>query len=192
MSIYGYARVSTREQNLDSQIYALKAYGCDYIYKEVQSGSLSKRNELEKVIDKLKKGDTLVIFKLDRLSRGTHHLLELMEFFKSNDIKFVSIQNNIDTSTSMGMFFFTIMGAFAEMERELIRERVYAGIAAARINGKNLGRPPINKNKELVIELYTSTDLSISYIARKAEVSRATVYRYLRKEAIPLKNKTFS
>lgn len=82
MKTYGYARVSTHEQNLDSQIYALKQYGCNKIYTEVQSGRNSKRNELDKVIKKLKSGDTLVIFKLDRLSRGTKHLLELMEFFK--------------------------------------------------------------------------------------------------------------
>ena len=187
MKTYGYARVSTREQNLDSQLYALKKYGCDEIYIDIKSGRQSKRSELEKLIKRLEKGDTLVIFKLDRLSRGTKHLLELMDFFKQKNIHFVSIQNSIDTTTSMGMFFFTIMGAFAEMEAELIRERVFAGLQVAKEKGKVFGRPPINKNKELVILLYTTTTRSVTDIAKEAGVARSTVYSYLRCENIPLR-----
>ena len=187
MKIYGYARVSTKEQNLDSQIYALKKYGCEKIYVDIKSGRQSKRSELDKLIKILDKGDTLVIFKLDRLSRGTKHLLELMDFFKEKNINFVSIQNSIDTTTSMGMFFFTIMGAFAEMEAELIRERVSAGLQVAREKGKSFGRPPVNKNKELVIQLYTTTTKSITEIAKEAKVARSTVYRYLNRENISLR-----
>lgn len=187
MSVYGYARVSTHDQNLDSQLLALRQYGCSKIYTEVQSGRTKHRNELDNLLKQLTAGDTLVIFKLDRLSRGTKHLLDLMDYFEQKEINFVSIQNHIDTSTSMGRFFFTIMGAFAEMEAELIRERVFAGLKAAKENGKQLGRPPVNKNKDLVINLYQNTDFTITHIAKETEVSRNTVYRYLNAENIPLK-----
>lgn len=189
MAILGYARVSTHYQQLDSQLAALKHYGCDRIYTETESGRNEKRVELNKVLNELQSGDTFVIFKLDRLSRGTKHLLILMEEFKQRNIHFISIQNNINTTTSMGRFFFTIMSAFAEMEAELISERVISGLNAARNNGKQLGRPPVNKNIEMVLDLYTNTDLSIAKIARTAEVSRSTVYRYLEKNNIPLKYK---
>lgn len=187
MAIIGYARVSTNYQTLDSQLLALKKFGCDTIYTEIESGRNLKRTELNKVLRRLKPGDTLVIFKLDRLSRGTKHLLELMDYFLKNDIHFISVQNNIDTTTPMGRFFFVIMGAFAEMEADLIRERVCAGLEAARERGKILGRPPLDKNLTLVIDLYTTTNLSISSIAKKAGISRNTVYRYLKKSNIKLK-----
>ncbi|EMW5328263.1 recombinase family protein [Enterococcus faecalis] len=188
MAIIGYARVSTTYQQLDSQLLALNKFGCEKIYTEVESGRNTQRSVLSKVIKRLKEGDTFVIFKLDRLSRGTKHLLELMDYFQKKGIHFISIQNNIDTSTSIGRFFFTIMGAFAEMEAELIRERVLAGLDAAKQNGKTLCRPAVNKNIELVLQLYQETDLSIQKIAQAASVSRPTVYRYLRKKNIPLRS----
>ncbi|NSQ65222.1 recombinase family protein, partial [Enterococcus faecalis] len=148
MKIVGYARVSTAHQQLDSQIYALESFGCDIIFKEYESGRLNNRSQLSQALESLSPGDTFVIFKLDRLSRGTKHLLSLMEFFNENQINFISIQNNIDTSTSIGKFFFTIMSAFAEMEADLIRERVISGLQAAKENGVTLGRPVKNKNIE--------------------------------------------
>lgn len=187
MAIIGYARVSTNYQQLDSQLLALNQFGCDKIYTEIDSGRSTKRNELNKVLRRLKRGDTLVIFKLDRLSRGTKHLLELMDRFEKKGIHFISIQNNIDTTTSIGRFFFTIMGAFAEMEAELIRERVLAGLAAAKENGKTLGRPATNKNLDLVVKLYTETTLPLTEIANQTDLSRSTVYRYLKNENIPLR-----
>ncbi|WP_270281574.1 recombinase family protein [Enterococcus faecalis] len=187
MKIVGYARVSTPHQQLDSQIYALKSFGCDIIFKEYESGRLNNRSQLSQALESLSPGDTFVIFKLDRLSRGTKHLLSLMEFFNENQINFISIQNNIDTSTSIGKFFFTIMSAFAEMEADLIRERVISGLQAAKENGVTLGRPVKNKNIEQVIDQYLYTDKSITQISIENDISRPTVYRYLKTRNVPLR-----
>ncbi|ANZ99305.1 resolvase [Carnobacterium divergens] len=189
MKTIGYARISTSHQQLDAQINALTKYGCDKIFTEQESGRKTKRRQLDKAIASLEKGDTFVIFKLDRLSRGTKHLLSLMEFFNEAEINFVSIQNNIDTSTSMGKFFFTIMSAFAEMEAELIRERVLSGLEAAKEKGITLGRPIENKNLKTVIDQYMNTDLSITEIAKLNQISRPTVYNYLKRENIPKRSK---
>lgn len=187
MKIVGYARVSTTHQQLDSQIYALENFGCDIIFKEYESGRLSNRSQLSLALKSLSPGDTFVIFKLDRLSRGTKHLLSLMEFFTENQVNFISIQNNIDTTTSIGKFFFTIMSAFAEMEADLIRERVISGLQAAKENGVTLGRPVKNKNIYQVIDQYLHTDKSITRIALDNDISRPTVYRYLKRKNIPLR-----
>ncbi|EME7219333.1 recombinase family protein [Enterococcus faecium] len=185
--IVGYARVSTHYQNLDSQIFALKQYGCTKIYTEKESGRNIKRKELDRAISTLKKGDTFVTFKLDRLSRGTKHLLTLMDYFHENDINFISIQNNIDTRTSMGKFFFTVMSAFSEMEADLIRDRVLSGLENAKQNGKKLGRPPLDKNEQEVIHQYLTTDKTITVIAKENDISRPTVYKYLKKNNVSLK-----
>lgn len=185
MKTIGYARVSTVHQQLDSQLNALKQYGCTEIYTEFDSGRNTQRKELASALDSLESGDTFVIFKLDRLSRGTKHLLGLMEEFNDRNINFISIQNNIDTSTSMGKFFFTIMSAFAEMEAELIRERVLSGLDAAKAKGKILGRPVENKYIDEVINDYLNTTLSVVEIAKKYNISRPTVYNYLQRKSIP-------
>ncbi|MGX7244475.1 recombinase family protein [Enterococcus quebecensis] len=181
MAIIGYMRVSTHQQKFDSQQKALEKYGVDLIYKECESGRKTSRSELNKVLTLLQPGDTLVIFKLDRLSRGTKQLLNLLEEFDRRNIHFVSIQNNIDTTTPMGRFFFTVMGAFAEMEAELIRERVIAGLEAARENGKQLGRPPRTKEVKKALELYTGSNLSVPEIAKKCNLSVPTVYNHIKK-----------
>lgn len=188
MKIVGYARVSTEHQQLDAQLNALKKFGCKKIYNETESGRKTRRPQLDKAIQTLKPGDTFVIYKLDRLSRGTKQLLTLMDYFNENNINFISIENNIDTSTSMGKFFFTIMSAFAEMEAELIRDRVLSGLEAAKEKGVTLGRPPKNKNIDTIIKQYTETTLSISEIARQNNLSRPTVYRYLQKYNIENRN----
>ncbi|MGC2990375.1 recombinase family protein [Enterococcus faecalis] len=185
MKTIGYARVSTAHQQLDSQLNALKQYGCTKIYTEFDSGRNTQRKELINALNDLEPGDTFVIFKLDRLSRGTKHLLGLMEEFNDRNIHFISIQNNIDTSTSMGKFFFTIMSAFAEMEAELIRERVLSGLDAAKAKGKVLGRPVENKNIDEVIKDYLNTNLSVVEIAKKYNISRPTVYNYLQRKKVP-------
>lgn len=185
MNIIGYARVSTIHQQLDSQLNALEKYGCTQIYAEFDSGRNTERKELARALNALEPGDTFVIFKLDRLSRGTKHLLGLMEEFSERNINFISIQNNIDTSTSMGKFFFTIMSAFAEMEAELIRERVLSGLDAAKANGKTLGRPIENKHIDKVIDDYLNTSLSVVEIAQKYNLSRPTIYKYLERKKIP-------
>ncbi|MFK4567623.1 recombinase family protein [Enterococcus sp. UD-01] len=184
MAVIGYMRVSTHYQKFDSQEQALKDYGVDLIFKEHESGRKSSRNELNKALNRLKSGDTFVIFKLDRLARGTKQLLVLLEHFNEQNINFVSIQNNIDTSTPMGRFFFTIMGAFAEMEAELIRERVLAGLNAARKKGVVLGRPPLVSQVNEALRLYHSTSISAEEIARRCDISISTLYHHLRKEGI--------
>lgn len=184
MTVIGYMRVSTHQQKFDSQKKALEHYGVDIIYKERESGRKNSRNELNKVLKHLQAGDTLVIFKLDRLSRGTKQLLCLLEEFERREIHFVSIQNNIDTTTPMGRFFFTIMGAFAEMEAELIRERILAGLDAARENGKQLGRPPRTKEVAKALELYSTSSLSVTEIAQKCDLSVPTIYNHIKKQKI--------
>lgn len=182
MTTIGYMRVSTPHQKFDSQQKALEKYGVDIIYKECQSGREKARCELSKAINQLQPGDTFVIFKLDRLARGTKQLLNLLEEFDQKNINFVSIQNNIDTSTPMGRFFFTIMGAFAEMEAELIRERVLAGLEAARANGKQLGRPPRINEVQKALNLYNNSDLPVAEIAKQCNISAPTVYKHIQKQ----------
>ncbi|MBP1040047.1 recombinase family protein [Vagococcus sp. BWB3-3] len=185
MTVIGYMRVSTPQQKFDSQERALQKYGVDIIYQEHVSGTNSNRKELNKALALLKTGDTFVIFKLDRLARGTKHLLSLMDEFEKRGINFVSIQNHIDTTTPMGKFFFTVMGAFAEMEAEIIRERVKSGLDAARENGKTLGRPTREKAATKAVQLYLTTDLTVAAIAKKCRISVPTLYNYLAQENIP-------
>lgn len=187
MAIIGYARVSTAHQKLDSQLDALNEYGVDKIYQEYDSGRNKNRVVLEELLAQLKSGDTLVIFKLDRLARGTQHLLKLLEDFEERQINFVSIQNHIDTTTPMGKLIFTIMGAFAEMEAALIRERVLAGLKTARSKGVKLGRPSITNQIDEAIELYMDTDLTTQEIVAQSGVSVATLYRHINKRQLPLR-----
>lgn len=180
MAKIGYMRVSTCQQKFDSQEKALKEFGVDRLFKEYGSGKNINRSELNKALASLSPGDTFVIFKLDRLSRTTRQLLFLIEEFENRNIQFVSIQNHIDTSTPMGKFFFTIMGGFAEMEASLIRERVLAGIEAAREKGVTLGRPRQVKNALKAVDLYQTTNMPVKEIAEKCHISIPTLYKYLR------------
>lgn len=181
MAVIGYMRVSTHFQKFDSQLQALNDYGVDQIFQEYESGRKSYRSELNKALNILEPGDTFVIFKLDRLARGTKQLLALLERFDELNINFVSIENNIDTSTPMGRFFFTIMGAFSEMEAELIRERVLAGLHAARANGVVLGRPPLVTQVNEALKLYYNTNISIEEISNRCGIATSTIYHHLRK-----------
>lgn len=187
MAVIGYARVSTNHQKLDSQIAALNNYGVDRIYTEFKSGRKANRIILEEMLDSLKPGDTLVIFKLDRLARGTKHLILLLEDFNLRKINFVSIQNNIDTSTPMGRMVFTIMSAFSEMEAELIKERVVAGLDVAKSKGIQLGRPPLDNRLEKALKLYENSNTPVTEIASSCHLSKASIYRHIRKRNIRLR-----
>lgn len=187
MAIIGYARVSTTHQKLDTQLVAFEEYGVDTIYKEYESGRKKNRPVLEQLLKELAPGDTLVILKLDRLARGTQHLLKLLDFFETHNINFVSIDNHIDTSTPMGKLIFTIMGAFAEMEACLIRERVMAGLEVARQKGVKLGRPSKINNIERALYLYQHTDHEISHIVTECEITPPTLYRHLAKRKMALR-----
>lgn len=186
----GYARVSTADQNLDLQISALKNAGCEYIYKEKKS-SVAERPELDKMMNYLREGDQLVVWKFDRLARSLKHLISLIDELQSKKIEFMCLTNNIDTKTPMGMCFLHIVGAFAELERNLIIERTKAGLTAARNNGVTLGRPRgVNDNRKVVVnaacDLYKQ-GMSTIDISKSLKISSATLYRYLKGAGIRLR-----
>lgn len=138
----GYARVSTAEQNLSLQVSALKAAGCNVIYKDAGvSGAKCSRPALDRALDALCEGDTLIVWRLDRLGRSLKRLIELNDDLRSRDAYFESLTEKIDTSTAMGEFVFHILGAVAQLEREVIRERTLAGMAEAAKEGRFPGRP---------------------------------------------------
>ncbi|MDQ0676565.1 DNA invertase Pin-like site-specific DNA recombinase [Pseudarthrobacter siccitolerans] len=139
----GYARVSTRDQNLDLQINALKKAGCDKIYEDQISGTTSQRPGLDQALDTLRDGDTLVVWKLDRLGRSVKDLLEFAGGLNNRGVGFVSLTDAIDTTTVSGRFFFNVMASLAQMERELMVERTQAGLRAAREQGRVGGRKRI-------------------------------------------------
>src|ERR687891_507227 len=137
----GYARVSTGEQTLDLQLDALKAARCSKVYTETASGAKADRPMLDEVLGYLRKGDTLVVWRLDRLGRSLQHLIEVVAALAERGIGFKSLAEQIDTTTPGGKLIFHVFGALAEFERDLIRERTHAGLAAARARGRNGGRP---------------------------------------------------
>lgn len=180
--IFGYARVSTQEQNLDLQIDALNKYGVDKIFEEKISGTMTKRPVLDELMRYLRPGDTLVIYKLDRLGRRVRGLINLVEEFKKNNINFVCLQERIDTTTPTGTFVFYVLCAIAQMERDIISERTKAGLAAARARGRKGGRPRVpEKDIQKAIKMYESNSFAVSEIQKITGISRTTLYTYLRK-----------
>ena len=180
----GYARISTLSQNLDLQKDALEKAGCKKIYVEQMSGSSRIRPELEKTLEMLRNGDTLVVWRLDRLGRSLKHLIELISKLEQREIGFKSLMESMDTTTSGGKLVFHIFGALAEFEHNLIRERTSAGLAAARARGRNGGRPLKldEKKRELAIKLYNERERSIKEICQIMGVSKPTLYSYIHKQ----------
>ena len=181
--LIGYARVSTHDQNLDLQKDALEKAGCKKIYVEQMSGSSRIRPELEKTLEMLRNGDTLVVWRLDRLGRSLKHLIELISKLEQREIGFKSLMESMDTTTSGGKLIFHIFGALAEFEHNLIKERTSAGLAAARARGRNGGRPLKldEKKRELAIKLYNERERSIKEICQIMGVSKPTLYSYIHK-----------
>ena len=179
--LLGYARVSTADQNPDLQHDALKAAGCYRIFVDTASGALDERPALAKVLDQLRPGDTLVVWKLDRLGRSLRHLIDTIAELERRDIGFRSLQENIDTTTPGGKLIFHIFGALAEFEREIIRERTLAGLASARARGRRGGRPPSMTPTKLALarQMYDSRQHTLAEISRTLGVSRASIYRHL-------------
>lgn len=181
MTKIGYARVSARDQNLEAQQDELTAAGCARIFADRASGKLERRPELDKALDYLREGDQLVITKLDRLGRSARHLLDLSDLLKDRGIDLQVLNLGIDTRTAAGKLFFTILGGFAEFERELISERTLDGLAAARARGRNGGRRPKLTAAQLAEarRLYDSREHTVQHIADLFRVSRTTLYRHL-------------
>src|SRR5450755_496031 len=181
--LIGYARVSTHDQNLDLQLDALVKAGCDvtHIYKDTISGAKTERKGLEDALSHLRAGDTLVVWRLDRLGRTLKQLIELINDFNAKEVGFKSLQENIDTTTSGGKLVFHIFGALAEFEREVTRERTTAGLKAARARGRLGGRPRAldAKKAALAQSLYDSREHSIADICATLRISRATLYKYI-------------
>lgn len=176
---FGYARVSTNEQSLDIQVQKLKDAGCDEIFSEKASGAKNDRKELNRLLEKLRKGDTVCVVRLDRLGRRMIKLAEMITDFKERGINFESLDNNLDTSTPIGMLMFNICAAFSEMERELIKERVQAGVDAAKAKGRIGGRPrTLTKEKsEQLRRLKKSGEFSVTQMCEMIGVSRSVYYR---------------
>lgn len=176
----GYARVSTVDQNLNLQIDALEKAGCEKIFTDTASGALDARQGLIDAVEYCRAGDSLIVWKLDRLGRSLKHLIETVNRLQSKGIGFVSLQENVDTTTSGGKLVFHLFGALAEFERELIRERTQAGLKAARARGKLGGRPKklTAKQIEMAQKLMKDPSNPIREICATLKISRATLYRY--------------
>lgn len=178
---YGYARVSTQEQNLDRQIDMLNGIGCDEILTEKITGIKGLRPQLNRLKDKLRPGDTVYIESWSRLGRSTKDLLDQVEWFEQHDVKLVSLKENFDTSTPQGKLMLTVFHAFAEFERDLISQRTQEGLKSARARGRMGGRPKKNKKDvENALKLYDSREYSIKDICRMTGVSQSTLYRYIK------------
>jgi DNA invertase Pin-like site-specific DNA recombinase len=180
--LIGYARISTADQTLALQQDALKSAGCDQIYTDTASGSSAERTGLEQALSHLRKGDTLIVWRLDRLGRSLRHLIDTITALDARGIGFRSITEAIDTTTSGGKLVFHIFGALAEFERDIIRERTNAGLQAARARGRLGGRPkrqPSSRKIAMAKALYADKTNSVQEICKTLGISRATLYRYL-------------
>jgi DNA invertase Pin-like site-specific DNA recombinase len=177
----GYARVSTADQNLDLQNDALDSAGCENIYTDKMSGAKTARPGLDQILSVLRKDDTLVVWKLDRLGRSLKHLIQVMNILDERGIYFKSVQESLDTSTPGGKLIFHVFGALAEFERDIIRERTLAGLAAARARGRKGGRPRklSKKQVEMAKNLMKDISIPIAEICKTLGVSKATLYRYV-------------
>src|SRR5437660_12709698 len=188
--LIGYARVSTQEQTLHLQKDALEKIGCSKIFTDTISGATTERKGLEEALAYVRAGDSLVVWKLDRLGRSLKHLIETITALNNRKIGFQSITENIDTTTSGGKLIFHIFGALAEFERDIIRERTKAGLTAARARGRLGGRPKakaLNTAKKITLaqSLYNDKNNTIDEICKTLNISRATLYRYINTEEKP-------
>jgi DNA invertase Pin-like site-specific DNA recombinase len=180
----GYARVSTAEQHLHLQVDALTAAGCCRVFTDTASGAagaLAARPELDRLLDQLRPGDTLVVWKLDRLGRSLRHLVDTITALADRGVGFRGLQEQVTTTTAGGKLVFHIFAALAEFERDLIRERTQAGLAAARARGRRGGRPSVMTSDKIAVarKMYGSRQYTVAAIAKTLGVSRASIYRHL-------------
>ncbi|NKB84174.1 recombinase family protein [Ochrobactrum grignonense] len=176
-----YARVSTRDQTHALQLDALRKAECERIFEETASGAQRARPQLAAALDYVRKGDTIVVWKLDRLARSIKQLIETVEHLERREIGFRSLTEQIDTTTAGGRLIFHIFGALAEFERSIIRERSRAGLEAARARGRIGGRPRALSPTDLIAAkaMLTNRDITVVEVARRLSVSPATLYRHL-------------
>jgi DNA invertase Pin-like site-specific DNA recombinase len=191
----GYARVSTQDQNLEMQLDALGKAGCEKIFQEKASGIKSDRPQLAAMQQILREGDVIYIYKLDRLGRSLKHLLEMTSDFEKRGIGLVSINDHIDTTTAQGRLIFNIFASLAEFERDLIRERTKSGLEAARARGRKGGRSrglskEAEKKAMLAQTLYNERKLGVNEIAADLEISKMTLYKYLRHRGVIINSKS--
>jgi DNA invertase Pin-like site-specific DNA recombinase len=189
--IFGYARVSTKDQILDLQIDALRNAGCEKIYTEKVSGYTKDRQELNKLLDNIRAGDIIIIYKLDRLGRSLKHLLELIQVIQEKKVELKSIHDAIDTSNPTGKLIFSIFASLSEFERDLIRERTLSGLASARARGRIGGKPKgLSKEADAkantAVTLYQSNNHSIKEIMEQLNISKQTLYNYLRIKGVTI------
>ncbi|BBL36015.1 DNA-invertase hin (plasmid) [Nitrosomonas stercoris] len=179
--LIGYARVSTDDQNLDLQRDALKGVGCERIFEDTVSGTKVDRIGLAALMNVLRTGDTVVIWRLDRLGRSLKNLIQLVEHLETLRVGLRSLQENIDTTSSGGRLVFHLFGALAEFERSLIRERTQAGLLAARARGRMGGRPKrLDPTKRaLALRLHHERSHTIEEICSMMGISKSTLYNYL-------------
>lgn len=181
---FGYARVSTQTQSLDLQIDALAQFGVDEIFQEKISGAQKQRPELDKMLAYVRKGDVIVVWKLDRLGRSLIHLVRIVNTLNEKGVELISLRDRIDTTTPGGKLIFHIMAALAEFERDMISERTRAGLVAARARGRVGGRPAgmsddLKSKAPIVASLYKQGDLTNREIAKNMSISIGSIYRCL-------------
>ena len=177
--VYGYARVSTADQNLDRQLDALRKYGIDKLYCEKMSGTKKNRPELDKMLAELSDGDTVVIESLSRLGRSVKNLSELMEYFNTKNIRLVSMKETIDTTSPTGRLLYTILASLAAFERDILVERTSEGLKAARARGRCGGRPKTDaKAMQKALALYDTKQYSLKEIQELTGVSKSALYRF--------------
>ena len=180
--LIGYARVSTLDQNLDLQSDALNGAGCEEIYSDVASGAKDKRPGLDQALERLQPGDTLIVWKLDRLGRSLAHLVAIVNELAARGVDFQSVQEKIDSTTPGGKFLFHVFAAMAEFERDLIRERTVAGLTAARARGRKGGaKPKLDAEQIGIMRRLAKDNYAVSSICSVLDISRRSYFRYMAK-----------
>lgn len=190
--LIGYARVSTLDQNLDLQSDALNGAGCDEIFSDVASGARDKRPGLDQALARLQSGDTLIVWRLDRLGRSLAHLVATVNELAARGVEFRSTQEKIDTASPGGKFLFHVFAAMAEFERDIIRERTVAGLTAARARGRKGGaKPKLDAEQIGILRRLAKDNYAVSSICSVLDISRRTYFRYMAKpvEEAPAKTK---
>jgi DNA invertase Pin-like site-specific DNA recombinase len=183
--IIGYARVSTVDQNLDRQIRLLSDYGCEKMVQEKFTGTIKDRSGLNSLLDVIRKDDTVVVESISRLGRRTLDILSIIQEFENIGVKFVSVKENMDTRTSTGKAMLQMICVIAELERNLIVERVKEGLEASKKRGKKLGRPKVEQGKiEIALRMYDSKEYSVKEIVEGTGLSQGSLYRAINKRKL--------